>query len=934
MCLGVLMMPPVVCASAFAKASAGRSQAAESVSVIGEMALPGGLRAALAVLNDPVPPDRSQFLVELIRRTYATPIAVRADPREAALRALLAHLERAALTPGAGPNDTLPLPLTPAIWIGVVFGGRANPANLPGAILESRNASLLYSGLLALDGPTREWIATERNLLSEMATHYAPAFAVAAPGFRVSGGRVRVPGGERADAAWEAVIGRHVNDPAEFLHALLATNDGRLGYFLTAMSELTPGQFAVAVGPDPANYAAALRRIAGVFDRAAPGWKVNERTLWRPRRDPALLLADLATDERGRLMLPGSRAFWTAVFSSDAPGVQHGRTADFTGEAPDFAWLCDQVFSGTPAEQRRRQEAVLFGSRVMKRVTAETAAGALEAVRSASAYPALAAILERARAADVMTYAAAARRAARSSAIGNDERRIRALSQLQGTLGLLARMVSRGSIAPAAFEAAVTSLSQVDWNDKGEYDGALVRWFAGWLQSVKPNTGADDALMQLLAGPATSSRYVDWEGTHYKVDLAAAEGARLSRVFGEHPRPYLFAAQGLAAAADAIATPDLTKEALRDWAQRLETIAASMEWDAQDWQRALSTAVERGDVRGAARLVPRLRLAADDTWTHGAVDIAYAIALGQPEHAAISVADVARRHDFGIHADAPHNTGPWMLPVADVSARGYRISGAVLGLEMALAEFALTRVSTKTPPRKPTISSEERAVFVASVPLVEPALLSDDDRDRIVDAMRTARTRVAAIRTGDDAVALADALPLGSIRRTLFPWILVHDPSRAASFLSPVELLWLGLGDAATRPSLNGWGVSAQARLGCLCLQVIDRRTPDMLAARVNAGILASGFPDLGLRLAELLAELKMPAELLGGVLASAMFDFVNGATSRDEDDRRGLTEFVLALRVDRVEEYLAMLTTGGPLVPPRDDADRLDGVALARRQP
>ena len=133
---------------------------------------------------------------------------------------------------------------------------------------------------------------------------------------------------------------------------------------------------------------------------------------------------------------------------------------------------------------------------------------------------------------------------------------------------------------------------------------------------------------------------------------------------------------------------------------------------------------------------------------------------------------------------------------------------------------------------------------------------------------------------------------------------------------------------------MHAWGALAQARLGCLCLQVVGRRSLDIFTGRMNAGMLASGFPDLSLRLAELLADLHMPASLLAGVLASATFDFVNGAASRDEDDRRALVEFVLALRVDRVEEYLAMLTTGGPLVPPSDAADRFGGVAPARRQP
>ena len=86
--------------------------------------------------------------------------------------------------------------------------------------------------------------------------------------------------------------------------------------------------------------------------------------------------------------------------------------------------------------------------------------------------------------------------------------------------------------------------------------------------------------------------------------------------------------------------------------------------------------------------------------------------------------------------------------------------------------------------------------------------------------------------------------------------------------------------------------------------------------------MLASAFPDLNLRLAELLADMKMPAALLGPVLASATLDFIDSVTSRDQDDRRALVEFVQALRPERVEQYLALLTTDGPLVPVGEAAD------------
>jgi hypothetical protein len=88
------------------------------------------------------------------------------------------------------------------------------------------------------------------------------------------------------------------------------------------------------------------------------------------------------------------------------------------------------------------------------------------------------------------------------------------------------------------------------------------------------------------------------------------------------------------------------------------------------------------------------------------------------------------------------------------------------------------------------------------------------------------------------------------------------------------------------------------------------------MTGRWYTGALATGFPDLNLRLAEVLGELRMPATLLPSVLAAATWDLVLNVRSRDFDDRQGLIDFVDALTADRVEQYLALLTTDGPLVP------------------
>ena len=180
--------------------SPARAQNADLPGVISEMALPGGLRGALTAVDDRAAPDHSQFLLEFIRRSYDAPYGAKSDDREAVLQALLAQLDRSSLLSYApASRETLPLPLSAALWIDVVFGGRATPQTLVGAILRSRGAALLYHGLLSLDDPTRAWLATQPELVADLASRHPAAFVAAAAGLRVSGTAVRVPGGELAE---------------------------------------------------------------------------------------------------------------------------------------------------------------------------------------------------------------------------------------------------------------------------------------------------------------------------------------------------------------------------------------------------------------------------------------------------------------------------------------------------------------------------------------------------------------------------------------------------------------------------------------------------------------------------------------------------------------------------------------------------------------
>lgn len=932
------------------------AQSGDRPGSLSEVALPNGLRAALAAIDDPVTADRSQFLLEFIRRVHQGPPGADYGDDAAKLQALVGHLDG----PVTQGWETLPLPLTPATWIEVVFGGSVTEAGLVAAILRSRPASLLYCGLLALDEPTRAWLGTEPSLLAELAQRHAAALVVAGPALHVSDGRVHAPGGEEAEVIWQALVGRSVREPAEFVRALLGQQDGRLAYFFAATAQLTPPQLQLLLDlkSSRARRVRVTRRVHAVFQRLVTTWRIADRPFWRPAVDPALLVSELHVDDTGNPILPGNHRFWKAVLANQFTASE---SRDLTsGAALDVAWLMEQVFNDSPDARRRRYRVVLFASRMLSAVTPDNARDGVEAVRAAESYPALVAVLERAGLTELRPFALAARRAAELSALRDPDRAFRALVQFQGTLALVTRAAARGGLPPDGIATTVTSLAEVNLGDGGEYEGALVRWLDGHIQRSRPEgtlapvfaapscellyaaaPGRMECdLLRLIAGRvAAEPRIVDWEGTRYRVDFAGSEVARLGRLLGEDARPFLSSARALLETADALLSSRLDGEGLRQQAEALERVLGAFDAGPevgaigdlpakhQATLAKLHGLALEGDVRGAKRLGAQVRGVADDLFARGLLEFVYATALGHPDRITVSAGAAARRHDFGLRGTRPERA--WQLPtVAAERVPGWRIMGSLLGLDVRLAEFSLIRLSSRPVTQAPTLYGEDRRLLTEAVALVEPASLTEADRQTIVTAIQKGRARLAAARSEAEAAALADEIRLSAGRRALLVWVVAHDPDRTSAFLSPGELLWLGLEGKPVDPGLHAWGAPGEPRLGCLCLRLLDRRPWEALAGRSHVGLLASGFPDLNLRLAELLAELGMPAPMLGPVLASATREFLDTAQRRHPDDRRGLVEFVHELSMDRVEQYLSLLTTEGPLVRMGQTTDAATGTS------
>jgi hypothetical protein len=918
---------------------------------VSELPLPGGLAAAREAIGDRASPDRALFLVELIERFYNRPEAT-PDEGTPQVGMLLQHLRQPPPRGVAASPETIPLPLTPDWWIDVVFRGKEHPDTLAAAIVGSHDAAFLYWGLLALDEPTREWLAGRHDIVQALMRGGADRFVVAAPAIRIENGAVRLPGGEPARAAWETLMGASAADPAAFVRAVMADREARRANFYRSLSMLPDEQLSLVLrlrNSDPAARLDALQRLYGVFVRTGSNWSVAARPFFGQPVDPSTLVAKMRAAEDGRLALPGDEAFWSAAFEGRAEPAEQsasnrgrerapGRRASAREAGPhgnvgsvDLVWLLERVFDGDPARSRVRSDQVLFAARVFGETGLRANSDASVAVAAVGRYPALLRALDRLHIEDPVVYRRAVERASALDDISNRDARIRAIAQFQSALALLVRGVSRGSLSRADAPALVSTLSGIEIDDAGHYAGRLLRWIDRTLHSG-PEEGVNqhalagrprtthitEELLRLLAGPPAASPEIVWEDARYRVDPAAGERARLTRLRGEQPTPYLESAWTLLTVADRIeqhprASTDLTSET-----EAFESVVRDVGWGDSpprdsslpydEVARALRGRSHRDRGMQPADLASRLRILSDELTARGLMELAYAAALGDPGANPITSADAADRHDFGDDSSAV-----WRLPQPPAAADGaWRLQGSVLDLDACLAERWLTRVSMKPLPQAPSLQRTDREALVEALVMLEPASLSDESRDTIAAAVRAGRGRIASAKASD-LEALADAIPLDPVRRSLLPWVFAHTPDRLAPFFSTGDLAALGL--QARDARLDSWGAPAWPVDGCPCLRLPGRLPRSVFTGHPDTGRLASGFPDLSIRLAELLADLHMPASLLPGVLAAATSDLVDRAPGRYAGDMRGLVEYVQGLTADELEQYLALLTTDGPLV-------------------
>jgi hypothetical protein len=222
------------------------------------------------------------------------------------------------------------------------------------------------------------------------------------------------------------------------------------------------------------------------------------------------------------------------------------------------------------------------------------------------------------------------------------------------------------------------------------------------------------------------------------------------------------------------------------------------------------------------------------------------------------------------------------------------------------------------PPLPPTLAHEDVAGLAEAVVAINAFRLTDESRDLVSDRIRRGRARVSEAALHPSALnTLLATAGVDGLRRRLALLAASTAPSRVFEYLSLAEVLAVGCAGGAPIPPdvLDRWGVPSRLLDGSFGLRMPARLAWRERAGRPGSALLSAQLPDLQLRVAEWLADKRLPAMLAPGILSFAMWDLTMTTQVAGQDDWLPVLRSAQAVSSDRLEDYLSALAAGGPLV-------------------
>lgn len=899
-----------------------------------------------ASLTGAAPPS-PRFLVEFIRAVEAMEVH---DPaRLDALHVYLDHVRRS--PPPAGFTVVLPLRADVVRRTAMQLNGPSGATFA--ALMRDRRLRRLIYGAAALEPDTRRWFEQQDDLLEKIARASSGAFAEFGRSLRVRNGAIEVPGGPGAADLWERLTGEPVTRPTQFATRLLTADNGLLASFYDAVAHLDAPRQRFALGAWMPDRQRRWSRFSVFYNDTRILREANpipRLPFSRSGLDLFSVLSSLNVMEDGRPAAPASMRFWQSTFATQARTDQGG--FDLVSDPPfDAAWFTETVLmsSMSPWEQ---VAPMLFAQRLFARAARESTAidatTAHQVIHRFRQLPALMLALERSGLGDVATYRTVLDRASTLSTEAQPYRHRVLLMQFQGALALIEQLKRANRLTANGTAALLTTLSQVRLNENHEYGGEIARWIDEQLMpaigGVSGGGEAEATLLEALAGvPADKSARatLEWEDWTYQVDpslvpvealkkIRRAQGVNsLDSVLSVWRATALLQGRTPQANGDAGPAVDSVKRALDSFVALQNTIVPprlpvdGTASDVPDVERAfvetiaqLTRATDARQLSRAGDAARRMQPVVDFLTGHVLVSLVYATHIRDASSPLLLSGDVSYKHDFGLLNEDQLDRVllPWWFPV-ERNEGGWHVRGSLLGLDVGLARLRLPQVATGGPPAPPVMTTEDQQAFLEAAAIFASQPVGDEAMHAVAAALRAGRARVVAA-TADpgrlDAI-LAEAGVSEWRRYTVAPLTRAERPTEIVGVLTPGELYWLGLADQRPDAAADNWGASPFPFGGCQCLRVPPRRAWEDLSGR--NGHLPSQTASPLLRLAELLTDLRLPSVLARHILPVLMRDFLDQVRMVHSEDWGSVERFWAGVRAERVEDIVAQLTVGGPLI-------------------
>lgn len=873
-----------------------------------------------------------------------------ASERVSQLAALNIDLQSLAARLNAGeevridvPSETVPVPLDAKTWSSAVFHRTVTRDELFAAITLDGRAALVAYGLSAMDDETVAFVEANPDFLGRLYDDHAAATAAFGDTIRIHAGRAVPPGGVEGIRAWEAVLGEPISKPDRFFRELLGQSDGRVALVYEALTYVDASHVRFAYGgsiADPEKRLDQFKAVVGAA-RDRDEWRVGAAPFSRPVYDVAMMLARVRVKADGTPAAPNARVFWHQVFESAAVPDDPSkllRNLHDDGEIT-AGWLASALGGENRALRADRLDQLSFGQRAFGTLPEAQLGDALVAVRSLARFRMLMLAIERVGIRDPRVYADAARRAEQISSFDLRHRRV-ALGTFQAGIAVVDRFAKVRVVDTAAAERLLKGLVALPPDEHGRYSAAVRQWIIGPLAAAaqcRADAEIDRELVRAASGvPDASPTKITWEGRSYRVDIVGPEQTRLDRTL-EKMRPTsirsaldlaeITSRLSAAPSLDDVKTAGVRLRSMLADVPKAEKGAAPSARTALDPEaspaevlarviQSLSRITQPKDVKRASAAAVPLSALSDEWLADALMAVAYAFDLGNPDGSVLMGGDVSRRHDFGLDSreDEERVRAPWSEPrIVAAAGAPWHVRGSVLGLDVALATNALRRLDTGEMPAKPVLMRPDTETFTHSVALVNPFALRDSDRDAIVDSIERGRARVIAATTVEAWEKIAADARLDGWRRRSGAWMLTADRSQLASLFSFSELYYLG--SPAPDLPIEQWSMSAEVIDGCLCKRAAPPGQWLLASGRPQIGGLAAFVADLNLLIAQALRARSLPARLARGVLATAMQDLIDTARPFHPNDWLTLVRAAQSISEDRIDDYVAALTAGGPLV-------------------